>query len=93
MPVLNTVRSSAPSTEGVVPVARTRRTGGRASLVENHHRGCLPRRRRSAGGYPWRCLCRTLSQMTMTRPWRRITLHLSQIFLTLGLTFTGISPC
>src|ERR687898_583088 len=26
--------------------------------------------------------------MTMTRPWRRITLHLSQIFLTLGLTFT-----
>src|SRR5881227_171477 len=24
----------------------------------------------------------------MTRPWRRITLHLSQIFLTLGLTFT-----
>src|SRR2546423_5774447 len=25
----------------------------------------------------------------MTRPWRRITLHLSHIFLTLGLTFTG----
>jgi hypothetical protein len=25
----------------------------------------------------------------MTRPWRRITLHLSQIFLTLGLTFTS----
>src|SRR3954449_12810848 len=25
--------------------------------------------------------------MTMTRPWRRITLHLSHIFLTLGLTF------
>src|SRR6478752_5380162 len=25
----------------------------------------------------------------MTRPWRRITLHLSQIALTLGLTFTG----
>src|SRR5689334_4800919 len=24
----------------------------------------------------------------MTRPWRRITLHLSQIALTLGLTFT-----
>src|SRR6476660_10209183 len=24
----------------------------------------------------------------MTRPWRRITLHLSQIGLTLGLTFT-----
>src|SRR3954467_10633156 len=27
----------------------------------------------------------------MTRPWRRITLHLSQIFLTLGLTFTADS--
>ena len=27
--------------------------------------------------------------MTMTRPCRRITLHLSQIFLTLGLTFTA----
>src|SRR4029450_13024820 len=26
--------------------------------------------------------------MTMTRPWRRITLHLSQIGFTLGLTFT-----
>src|SRR3954452_7025441 len=29
--------------------------------------------------------------MTMTRPCRRITLHLSQIFLTLGLTFTTSS--
>src|SRR6476659_6935028 len=29
----------------------------------------------------------------MTRPWRRITLHLSQIFLTLGLTFiAGLGP-
>jgi hypothetical protein len=27
-------------------------------------------------------------QMTMTRPLRRMTLHLSQIGLTLGLTFT-----
>ncbi|CPU62505.1 Uncharacterised protein [Mycobacteroides abscessus] len=36
---------------------------------------------------PWRCLCRRFSQITMTRPCRRITLHLSQIFLTLGLTF------
>ena len=26
--------------------------------------------------------------MTMTRPLRRMTLHLSQIGLTLGLTFT-----
>jgi hypothetical protein len=32
--------------------------------------------------------------MTMTRPWRRITLHLSQIFLTLGLTFTAaVTSC
>jgi hypothetical protein len=30
-----------------------------------------------------------LSQITMTRPWRRITLHLSHIFFTLGLTFTA----
>ena len=36
---------------------------------------------------PWRCLWRRLSQITMTRPCRRITLHLSQIFFTLGLTF------
>lgn len=27
----------------------------------------------------------------MTRPWRRITLHFLQIFLTLGLTFTVVS--
>ena len=26
----------------------------------------------------------------MTRPWRRITLHLSQIFLTLGFTFMAL---
>jgi hypothetical protein len=47
---------------------------------------------------PWRCLCRGFSQITMTRPWRRITLHLSQIFFTLGLTFIeilslGIEAC
>jgi hypothetical protein len=29
--------------------------------------------------------------MTMTTPWRRITLHLSQIGLTLGLTFIVLS--
>src|SRR3954469_4278975 len=33
---------------------------------------------------PWRCLWRRFSQITMTRLLRRITLHLSQIFLTLG---------
>ncbi len=40
-----------------------------------------------ACGQPWRCLWRGFSQMTMTRPLRRMTLHLSQIFLTEGLTF------
>src|SRR5213083_2061326 len=30
--------------------------------------------------------------MTMTRPWRRITRHLLQILLTLGLTFTVCVP-
>ena len=39
------------------------------------------------GVQPWRCLWRRFSQITMTRPLRRITLHLSQIGLTLGLTF------
>src|SRR6476620_1772707 len=39
----------------------------------------------------WRCLWRGFSQITMTRPWRRITLHLSQIFFTLGLTFMELS--
>src|SRR5699024_9046229 len=41
----------------------------------------------SCGAQPWRCLCRGLLQMTMTRPWRRITLQRSQIGLTLGKTF------
>ena len=30
--------------------------------------------------------------MTCTRPWRRITLHFSHIFLTLGRTFTAFVP-
>src|SRR5450631_4065523 len=37
---------------------------------------------------PCRCLWRGLSQMTMTRRCRRITLHFSHIGLTLGRTFT-----
>ncbi len=36
---------------------------------------------------PCRCLWRGFSQMTITRPCRRMTLHLSQMGLTLGLTF------
>src|SRR4029077_15515037 len=39
------------------------------------------------GDQPWRCLCRGFSQMMRTTPLRRTTLHLSQIFLTLGRTF------
>ena len=41
---------------------------------------------------PWRCLCLGSAQMTMTRPCRRMIRHLLQIFLTLGLTFTVLSP-
>jgi hypothetical protein len=43
------------------------------------------------GNYPWRCLWRGSEQITMTRPCRRITLHLSQIGLTLGFTFTAVA--
>src|SRR5436190_20036249 len=42
-------------------------------------------------GYPCRCLCLGLVQMTITVPWRRITLQLSQRALTEALTFTGSS--
>ena len=45
-------------------------------------------RRCQGWAQPWRCLWRGSSQMTMTRPCRRMTRHLLQIFLTLGLTFT-----
>src|SRR5260370_40467550 len=41
---------------------------------------------------PWLCLCLGWAQMTMTRPCRRMIRHLLQIFLTLGLTFTVLSP-
>src|ERR1700757_2414570 len=40
---------------------------------------------------PCRCLWRGSEQITMTRPCRRITLHLSHIGLTLGFTFTAVS--
>ena len=43
--------------------------------------------RPQSGPQPCRCLCRGFSQITITRPCRRITLHLSQILLTLGWTF------
>jgi hypothetical protein len=44
---------------------------------------------RLGGDQPWRCLWRGSEQITMTRPCRRITLHLSQMGLTLGFTFTA----
>src|SRR6266545_2308545 len=40
-----------------------------------------------APSYPCRCLCRGFVQMTRTRPWRRMILHRSHIFLTDGRTF------
>src|SRR5262245_12791612 len=42
-------------------------------------------------GYPCRCLCLGLLQMTITVPWRRMTLQLSQRALTDALTFNGSS--
>src|SRR3954466_12305217 len=50
---------------------------------------------RAAGGacQPCRCLWRAVElQMTITRPLRRMTLHLSQIGLTLGFTLTELVP-
>src|SRR4029079_2685456 len=57
--------------------------------ASDHVAGCSVVKR---SAQPCRCLWRGFSQITMTRPWRRITLHLSQIFLTLGLTFTTGGP-
>src|SRR3712207_564603 len=51
-------------------------------------RACYVLLSRVGGTQPWRCLWRGSVQMTMTRPWRRMTRHLLQIRLTLGLTFT-----
>ena len=35
-------------------------------------------------------MCFWLAQMIRTTPWRRTTLHLTQIFLTDDLTFTSL---
>src|SRR2546423_1178097 len=73
--------ASAPGVYAVLWVCLVRRTVVWCAL--------LPCSASPASHQPWRCLWRRFSQITMTRPCRRITLHLSQIFLTLGLTFTG----
>ena len=40
--------------------------------------------------YPCLCLCFWFAQMIRTTPWRRTTLHFTQIFLTDDLTFTSL---
>src|SRR5690554_689020 len=42
--------------------------------------------------YPCFCLCLGFSQITMTRPLRRIILHFSHITLTDGRTFMNVTP-
>ncbi len=48
--------------------------------------------RQAPEGYPWRCLWRGFSQMIRTTPFRRMILHLSQIFFTEALTFILSRP-
>ena len=40
--------------------------------------------------YPCTCLCLGFSQITITRPWRLMILHFSQIRLTDGRTFNAV---
>ena len=61
---------------------------GRACVCVCWIAGPTTGRARRRADQPWRCLWRGSVQMTMTRPCRRITRHLLQILLTLGLTFT-----
>jgi hypothetical protein len=49
-----------------------------------------PAMRAMSVSYPWRCLWRGLTQITITRPCRRMTLQCSHIGLTLGRTFNGL---
>jgi hypothetical protein len=74
-------RGSATSTPATLGIA----TGSRLERALYFE---APRGAGFAGDQPWRCLWRGSVQITMTRPCRRITRHLLQILLTLGLTFT-----
>ena len=83
-------RGPGPWSGGIPPARRLLGSGGDAMVRPppwGRPVGSSVVGRPASGTQPWRCLWRTFSQMTMTRPCRRITLHLSQIFLTLGLTF------
>src|SRR5450830_710335 len=73
------------------PKGRCRSGGALAGPGRGRDRWCCSGTPRASGHQPWRCLWRRFSQITWTRPCRRITLHLSQIFLTLGLTFIACS--
>jgi hypothetical protein len=42
--------------------------------------------------YPWRCLWRGLTQITLITPWRLMILQLLHIFFTEARTFISDSP-
>src|SRR5215471_11558903 len=60
---------------------------GRAKATCLRRGRSTPAMRAISKPQPCRCLWRGFSQMIRTTPLRRTTLHLSQIFLTLGRTF------
>src|SRR5215471_11941877 len=63
---------------------------GRAKATCLRRGRSTPAMRAMSKPQPCRCLWRGFSQMIRTTPLRRTTLHLSQIFLTLGRTFIPV---